>query len=1274
MKCRLALALAALLAALAYNTPAFGATYTWLQAAGGPQSWATGANWSGGSAPNPVSGDTVEFSTVNLAANTSLTLGADRTATTWRFGDTSGSQNWIVNSGHSITLAGTTPTITVVQNSVTFSNAVSGVAGLTKAGNGNLTLAGNSSYTGATTVNAGTLIFGYPVSQMWPGNLVVNSPARFQENSSATVTYTGALTGNGTFRIFSTGLAVLGGDNSAFAGQMHIFRFAKLNHAKGLGGPATTLTLDRSYNDAHVDLNGLSVSNVNVTFASAEQPGGTRLARLRNTSTAAAVFAGNLSSTTSNSVGVDGSGNMLLSGAIGGTNGLTKLDGGMLTLAGTNTYSGSTVVNGGTLLVNGAIGTNTVTVASSATLGGTGTIGGNVTFAAGASALFTLGDALAISGSLTANANSVRLNLPANVPAGTYLLATCNPVGSSGSFASTPVIANGGSFAFNTTNFITTAGGQVNLIVQNLPMGYLAWANYWRLDTSIGAASTDVDGDGYASLFEYAVGGNPTNRADIGQLPTFNSAHRALNYVYPRRANDSNLLYYLETTTTLTPPRWTNAGYVVTGTSVTGGAFNYVTNRIATTNASTFARLAVDYPDCLAAFVPIPYASFPVTAYGATGDGLSDDTAAIQAAINAANVGGGVVWFPSGTYRITAPLVLYSPKVSLLGRAMAELPCGSIIQADANMPAMLITSNVAYLSIDNLVFDGGADRGRTIACALDLQDFLDGRVGQVAIRNVTGNGIYSRWVQSTALYSWVNWFVNLDIAVGGYALRLGSSDSYVEGVHVTGGLGISEEQFAGNLYRGCVFDRCTNGMSFNNTSGNAVRVSLTECSFLNNSQYGLSCVFTGANFSSQIAVDNCVFSGNGQADVQLNNCGSIAMRRSEFRTPAPARGKAIYTTGTLDYVALTDNRFARPSQTLPGAHSVSASNVFSCTTWDPTARVIPRQDMLLLPSGGAIRNVKNTPFSASGNGAADDTAALQAALDAANPGDTVYLPGGAYKITQPLRLTRSGILLLGDSRTTSGGSRIIAAANLASMLTTPTNVAGLRMAKLNFLGGTTYSVTNALQFTQLKDSLLDFVLVQNVSGDAIVIGSNSARITLRNCQQQKPVGHGIILEGADCVVDGGYCSCAGPYGIRIAGPGGHQILNTHVDLEATAAIYLTAPSANNAPVTIRNCYFDCGDQIPPNAAILVDYLQPHAANLSIEACLFRSNGVDLRLNNATHVTWTSSTSSSRLPFQGGTVHLQTSGPVDYLRVTGNVFANRVSVPGVHSVVYGNAMP
>ena len=59
-------------------------------------------------------------------------------------------------------------------------------------------------------------------------------------------------------------------------------------------------------------------------------------------------------------------------------------------------------------------------------------------------------------------------------------------------------------------------------------------------------------------------------------------------------------------------------------------------------------------------------------AYGAVGDAATDDTAAIQAAMDAAAVAGGTVFFPQGTYKITSALVLDSG-VNLLGVQGAEI-------------------------------------------------------------------------------------------------------------------------------------------------------------------------------------------------------------------------------------------------------------------------------------------------------------------------------------------------------------------------------------------------------------------------------------------------------------------------------------------------------------------------------------------------------------------------------------------------------------------------
>jgi hypothetical protein len=62
-----------------------------------------------------------------------------------------------------------------------------------------------------------------------------------------------------------------------------------------------------------------------------------------------------------------------------------------------------------------------------------------------------------------------------------------------------------------------------------------------------------------------------------------------------------------------------------------------------------------------------PATRFDVTRYGAKGDGLADDTGAIEAAIQAAGkASGGVVYLPLGKYRISHPLRLL-PGVDLIG-------------------------------------------------------------------------------------------------------------------------------------------------------------------------------------------------------------------------------------------------------------------------------------------------------------------------------------------------------------------------------------------------------------------------------------------------------------------------------------------------------------------------------------------------------------------------------------------------------------------------------
>lgn len=61
--------------------------------------------------------------------------------------------------------------------------------------------------------------------------------------------------------------------------------------------------------------------------------------------------------------------------------------------------------------------------------------------------------------------------------------------------------------------------------------------------------------------------------------------------------------------------------------------------------------------------------------FGAKGDGITDDAAAIQAAINAAEAkGGGIVFMPAGVYILTSTLTIDSPGVILEGEGYGDRP------------------------------------------------------------------------------------------------------------------------------------------------------------------------------------------------------------------------------------------------------------------------------------------------------------------------------------------------------------------------------------------------------------------------------------------------------------------------------------------------------------------------------------------------------------------------------------------------------------------------
>ncbi|MCX5653715.1 MAG: autotransporter-associated beta strand repeat-containing protein, partial [Planctomycetota bacterium] len=194
---------------LALVTPAQAVNYTWNNV--GTGIWDTTAtNWSGSGSLTPWDstngiGNTAVFNTAGATATVSGTVYTNGIT----FGNTA-----TVSGGDAINLAGTTPTITATNNG-TISSVLDGTAGLTKAGNGTLTLSGANIYTGTTTVGGGTLQVGDGITGSLNGttgtDLTFAGSGKFNVNQAANVNQgMGALAfsaGDGTIQSTYTGIS-----------------------------------------------------------------------------------------------------------------------------------------------------------------------------------------------------------------------------------------------------------------------------------------------------------------------------------------------------------------------------------------------------------------------------------------------------------------------------------------------------------------------------------------------------------------------------------------------------------------------------------------------------------------------------------------------------------------------------------------------------------------------------------------------------------------------------------------------------------------------------------------------------------------------------------------------------------------------------------------------------------------------------------------------------------------------------------------------------------
>jgi autotransporter-associated beta strand protein len=337
--------------------------------------FATGLNSNGGSLTKLGSGNLTLVSTNTYTGATTINAG------TLIVGD--GGTNGTIDATSSIVDNGTL--IFNHSGPVVLAKVISGTGNLTQAGTGSLKLTATNTYTGATTINAGTLIIGDGTTNGSIANtsgIVDNGTLIFDRSDALTqagaITGTGHVTQNGTGSVTLTGTNTYGGLTTINNGTLVVGDGGTNGSISNTTGIVDNGTLVFNRSDSNT-LSKIISGSGNLS------QNGSGVLTLTATNTYSGITTVNNGSLVIGDGGTNGSianssnivdnanlsfnrsDDITLNKVISGTGHVTKSGIGNLTLTATNTYTGATTINAGTLIVgdggtNGSIATTSAIV------------------------------------------------------------------------------------------------------------------------------------------------------------------------------------------------------------------------------------------------------------------------------------------------------------------------------------------------------------------------------------------------------------------------------------------------------------------------------------------------------------------------------------------------------------------------------------------------------------------------------------------------------------------------------------------------------------------------------------------------------------------------------------------------------------------------------------------------------------------------------------------------------------------------------------------------
>lgn len=413
--------------------------------------------------------------------------------------------------------------------------------------------------------------------------------------------------------------------------------------------------------------------------------------------------------------------------------------------------------------------------------------------------------------------------------------------------------------------------------------------------------------------------------------------------------------------------------------------------------------------------------------YGAKGDGVTDDTAAINSAISQGNRCGqgcdssttspAVVYFPGGTYVVSSPLLQYY-YTAMIGDPTA-MPT---LKASAGFTGMAVIDSDPYVNGVNWFTNQNNFFRQVRNFVIDL----------TAMPPTAGAGIHWQVAQATSLQNIV------------FNMVQGGTGNAQVGIFMDNGSGgfMTDLVFNGGKYgaffgnqqfttRNMTFNNCETAVFMNwnwlwtlkdltiNNCQVGVNMSSTptvgsvvlQDSVLKNTPTGVITGWqAGSTFSNgSIIIDNVDFSGTTNAVVDASG-KSVLAGGAKVASWAQGHGYSTGSTSGGGSSNTTTRRAAAGSQialngpmaapSKPASLLDSRGYIFERSK--PQYASVPASDFVSVKTAGA-----------KGDGTTDDTAAIQKVLDSATADQVVYFDHGAYRITSTVNVPKN-IKIVGE--------------------------------------------------------------------------------------------------------------------------------------------------------------------------------------------------------------------------------------------------------------------